>query len=49
MRYGKNKGCEFIKEKCINNSELNPAFENEFFNSIYYDMSNDPSCSSGRL
>ena len=47
MRYGKNKGCAFIKDKCINNSEINPDFENEFFNSTNDEI--DASCSSGRL
>ena len=48
MRYGKNKGCEFLKEKCVNNYEIKPEFENEFFDSIYYGKY-DPSCTSGRL
>ena len=48
MRYGKNKGCEFLKEKCVNNYEIKPEFENEFFDSIYYEEY-DPSCTSGRL
>ena len=30
MRYGKNKGCTFIKDKCVINYEINPEFENEF-------------------
>ena len=47
MRYGKNKGCSFIKDKCVNNYEINSEFENEFFDSLCY--GNDPSCSSGRL
>ena len=47
MRYGKNKGCAFVKDKCVNNYEINPEFENEFFDSLYYQY--DPSCSSGRL
>ena len=47
MRYGKNKGCSFIKDKCVNNYEIKPEFENEFFDSLYYQY--DPSCSSGRL
>ena len=46
MRYGKNKGCDFLYEKCVNNGEINPMFENEFFD--YYNSGNDPSCSSGR-
>ena len=47
MRYGKNKGCAFIKDRCVNNYEINPEFENEFFDTIYYRI--DPSCSSSRL
>ena len=47
MRYGKNKGCSFLTDKCINNYEIKPEFENEFFDTIYYQY--DPSCSSGRL
>ena len=49
MRYGKNKGCAFLKDKCINeNHEVNTFFENEFFDSIYSKNKLDPSCSSGR-
>ena len=48
MRYGKNKGCKFIQDKCINDYDINPDFENEFFNSPYYDYI-DPGCTSGRL
>ena len=44
MRFGKNKGCDFLKDKCVNNGEINPLFENEFFN--LNDV--EPSCSSGR-
>ena len=49
MRFGKNKGCAFINENCINeNFETN--FKNEFFDNIYYSYTYDmdPSCSSGR-
>ena len=50
MRYGKNKGCDFIKNKCVNSSsQINPYFENEFFDSIHSDYGIDNSCSSGRL
>ena len=48
MQYGKNKGCEFIKEKCVKNYEINPKFENEFYDSVMSDNGIDPSCSSGR-
>jgi len=49
MRYGKNKGCEFVYEKCVNDYKINPKFENEFFDYIYSDYDIDASCSSGRL
>ena len=48
MRFGRNKGCDFLTEKCIENSKINPNFENEFFDTIYSDSYIDPSCSSGR-
>ena len=48
MGYGKNKGCKFIQEKCVNNKKIDPYFENEFFDSINSDYYLDPSCSSGR-
>ena len=49
MRYGKNKGCDFIKKECVDSSlQINPYFENEFFDSIYSDYGIDNSCSSGR-
>ena len=37
MRYGKNKGCEFVFDKCVNQKtyQINPKFENEFFYHIY--------------
>ena len=33
MRYGKHKGCSFVKESCVNRDDhtINPFFENEFF------------------
>ena len=48
MRYGKNKGCDFLNEKCVNDYEINPKFENEFFDYFSQNSFNDPSCSSGR-
>ena len=48
MRYGKNKGCSFLIDKCVNDYEINPYFENEFYDSINSRNSIDPSCSSGR-
>ena len=47
MQYGKNKGCDFLNKKCMNNGKVDPKFKNEFFDSIYY-LNYDPSCSSGR-
>ena len=44
MRFGKNKGCKFLDEPCLNNT-LQTEFENEFFNYEYYGY---PSCSAGR-
>lgn len=51
MRFGKNKGCDFLNKKCIwdkdsNNKEI--KFENEF----YYPVDTlkiEKSCTSGRL
>ena len=49
MRYGKNKGCSFVRDRCINEShEINPLFENEFYDSIKSYHLIDASCSSGR-
>ena len=32
MRYGKGKGCDFIKNRCVNSKhEINLKFENEFY------------------
>ena len=52
MRFGKNKGCNFIKNKCINDQKI---YNNEFYQPVL-DPNNDPinaalepSCSSGRL
>ena len=49
MRFGKGKGCDFIKTKCVDsNHQVNPLFENEFYDSIFSPKSFDASCSSGR-
>ena len=49
MRYGKNKGCDFVKKRCVNEDhEINPDFENEFYDSISSSFSIEASCSSGR-
>ena len=51
MQFGKNKGCEFLYSKCINNGNINQKFSNEFFDKIKNQFNNvgiDTSCSSGR-
>jgi len=49
MRYGKHKGCDFIKNRCVDsNHEINPKFENEFYDSILSEDYKDASCTSGR-
>ena len=48
MRFGKGKGCDFLKNKCVNSEhKINPLFENEFFDKDT-EKSIDASCSSGR-
>ena len=44
MRFGKNKGCKFLENLCINNN-YETEFQNEFFN---YENYGYPSCSAGR-
>ena len=50
MRYGKNKGCEFVRGKCLNKDTHkvnNPLFYNEYYDTI--NSGNiDPSCTAGR-
>jgi len=49
MQFGKNKGCEFINKKCIEDGKLDPKFTNEFFYNIYGKFEYfDTSCSSDR-
>ena len=48
MRYGKNKGCNFLNEKCVEDFEINPYFGNEFFDWFTQNSASEPSCSSGR-
>ena len=49
MRFGKHKGCDFIKNRCVDsNHEINLKFENEFYDSILSDYLKDASCTSGR-
>ena len=47
MRFGKNKGCDFLYEKCVNQQTHKAVFLNEFFDELYKDRIT-PSCSSGR-
>ena len=50
MQYGRNKGCKFIKEKCVQNGKIDEKYENEFFSFDNIKSINgiDASCSSGR-
>ena len=49
MQYGRGKGCDFIKKRCVNEEhEINPLFENEFYDSVKAPSLMDASCSSGR-
>ena len=48
MQFGKNKGCDFLNKKCIEEGVLNPKFTNEFFYNIYSSNIYDTSCSSNR-
>ena len=49
MQFGKNKGCDFVFKKCINDGNINPNFSNELFNQTYTPSGNfDKSCSSNR-
>ena len=45
MRFGKNRGCQFIENNCLD-SNFKTEFENEFFDFENYLA---PSCSAGRL
>ena len=49
MRFGKNKGCEFVRSKCVTNGFVNHKFKNEFFDKFKNSNNIDPGCSSGRL
>ena len=44
MRFGKNKGCGFLENNCLNEN-FNTEFDNEFFD---LNESMKPSCSTGR-
>ena len=47
MRFGKNKGCEFVNDECIGSKK----FQNEFYYPTNFNLNlpPEPSCSSGRL
>ena len=48
MRYGKGKGCDFVKKRCVSDTHvINPLFENEFYDSLSSGYL-DASCTSGR-
>ena len=46
MRFGKNKGCEFLTKDCSTSQGIT-TFKNEFFD--FEEDENNPSCSSGRI
>ena len=49
MQFGKNKGCEFLTNKCVDETgNVNDNFKNEFFSQVLYYGNIDPGCSSGR-
>ena len=50
MRFGKNKGCAFLEDKCVDSTthKINEAFENEFYDTISEKKNIEASCSSGR-
>ena len=52
MRFGKNKGCEFLNNDCVqideNDDGIKTSFPNEFCSSIYQGLSTFGTCSSGR-
>ena len=50
MRFGKNKGCQFLEDFCVDKKthKINEKNENEFYDWIYNPEGIDPSCSSGR-
>ena len=45
MRFGKNKGCNFLNNDCANKATLKSNFKSEFCD---FDEGNQPTCSSGR-
>ena len=47
MRFGKNKGCDFLNQKCVDQITHKTNFVNEFFDELYINKIT-PSCSSGR-
>ena len=49
MRYGKHQGCEFLTEKCVDQTTHKTKFKNDFWDEIYLDLPENPGCTSGRL
>ena len=45
MRFGKNRGCNFLNNDCANKTTLKSNFKSEFCD---FDEGNQPTCSSGR-
>jgi len=47
MRFGKNKGCQFLTSQCVDYTSFNKTsyFEDEFFS---YNFQNYPTCTTGR-
>ena len=49
LKFGKNKGCDFLNKNCIINGNINEQFSNEFFDVVLNeDTFSDAGCSSGR-
>ena len=49
LKFGKNKGCDFVNQRCIIDGKINKKFSNEFFDNILNNVKFlDPGCSSGR-
>ena len=50
MQFGKNKGCDFLNKKCVNEGKVAPKYSNEFFDNIVNFRGNyDTSCSADRI
>ena len=50
MQFGRNKGCKFVNEKCIQNYKVDPKYENEYysFDNFISGKNIDASCSNAR-